>query len=241
MSQPPARILPVIVISQFAGTSLWFAGNAILKDLSMDMTLGAGALGWITSSVQLGFILGTLIFSFFGISDRYSARGLFLTFSVIGAIANGLIAGVESSFFWVLVLRFCVGFSLAGIYPIGMKIAAGWYKDGLGMALGFLVGALVLGTAFPHLLNYLGGSTNWRYIILMVSGLALTGGILLFILVPDGPHISSGSKFKPRSIAELFKINNFRSAANGYFGHMWELYAFWGFCAIDDCPLFIFY
>lgn len=41
----PVRILPVIVLSQLAGTSLWFASNAILPDLQREWGLGERAVG----------------------------------------------------------------------------------------------------------------------------------------------------------------------------------------------------
>jgi MFS family permease len=128
-----------------------------------------------------------------------------------------------------LMLRFATGFFLAGIYPVGMKIAAGWYREGLGRALGYLVGALVLGTAFPHLLRGVGAELPWQYVIAGVSLLAVCGGVLMLLLVPDGPHLPTGSKFNPRALAMIFRSQAFRASAFGYFGHMWELYTLWAF------------
>lgn len=230
--QIPKRILPVIVFSQFAGTSLWFAGNAILPDLQSSMNVGINDTGIVTSALQLGFISGTLIFAFFSISDRYSPRKLFLICSVLGAVFNLMIYFIADSLFSLLVLRFITGFFLTGIYPIGMKIAAGWYKKGLGNAIGLLVGALVLGTAFPHLIKSIGGSFPWEQVLFIVSAISFTGGILMYLLIPDGPYITSGTKFNPKAIISIFKHKNFRSAALGYFGHMWELYTFWAFVPI---------
>jgi len=225
----PARILPVIVFSQFAGTSLWFAGNAILIDLQNHWHFSHNAIGSITSSVQLGFIIGTLCFAFFAISDKYSPRKIFFLCSIFGAITNFLIYATTGGLYLLLSLRFLTGFSLAGIYPIGMKIASGWYQKTLGKAIGYLVGALVLGTAFPHLLKSIGGSLPWEMVVLAVSAIAVSGGVLMFVLVPDGPHIVKGTAFDPKALILVFKSRDFRSAAFGYFGHMWELYAFWAF------------
>jgi MFS family permease len=228
----PFRILPIIVFSQFAGTSLWFAGNAILGDLRAQWTIGAGAVGGITSAVQLGFIFGTLCFAFFAISDRFSPRKIFFACSIFGALSNLLIFAIPQSLYPLLGLRFVVGFFLAGIYPIGMKIAAGWYQKKLGNAIGLLVGALVLGTAFPHLLKSIGGSLPWEEVIYSVSFVSAVGGFLMLWLVPDGPHITKGTKFDPKASYLVFKPKGFRSAAFGYFGHMWELYTFWAFVPV---------
>lgn len=231
--KPPVWIIPVIVFSQFAGTSLWFAGNAVLKDLQAHLHLGSGqALGSITSSVQLGFISGTLVFAFFAISDKFSPRRIFLACALLGAVANIAILWLATNLWSLLLLRFITGFFLAGIYPIGMKIAAGWYQKSLGKAIGFLVGALVLGTAFPHFLKSIGGALSWQVVIQSVSIIAAVGGLAMYALVPDGPYISKGSGFNPRVLWQMFRTKDFRSAAFGYFGHMWELYTFWAFVPI---------
>ncbi len=232
MDQRPARILPVIVASQFAGTSLWFAGNAVLADLQRLWGLAPDALGYVTSAVQLGFICGTLVFAFLTIADRYSPRLVFLLCSLAGAASNLGVLAADGGLTPLLACRFATGFFLAGIYPVGMKIAAGWYKTGLGNALGFLVGALVLGTAFPHLLKALGQSWPWQHVLIGVSLIAAAGGGLMYLLVPDGPNLAKSPKFDPRALAAVFAVRNFRASAFGYFGHMWELYAFWVFVPV---------
>jgi MFS family permease len=228
MQTRPHRILPVIVASQFAGTSIWFAGNAVLGDLERDWGLAAGAVGHATSAVQLGFIAGTLVFAFFALSDRWPARAVFLACALLGAAANlGVLAG--SGLAALVGWRFATGFFLAGIYPVGMKIAAGWYREDLGKALGWLVGALVLGTAFPHLLKSLGQAWPWQSVLAAVSAVAALGGAAIYLLVPDGPYLTKGARFDPRALASVFRSPAFRASAFGYFGHMWELYAFWAF------------
>ena len=226
---PPRRILPVIIGSQFAGTSLWFAGNAVLADLQREWGLPAEALGYTTSAVQLGFILGTLAFAFFAVSDRVSPRIVFFVCSLAGAAANLGVYALAGGVWSLAAFRFLTGFFLAGIYPVGMKIASGWYRSDLGNALGFLVGALVVGTAFPHLLKGLGGALPWETVLVAVSAVAALGGVLMLLFVPDGPYLAGAAKFDPRALAVIFRSPRFRASAFGYFGHMWELYAFWAF------------
>ncbi len=229
MQSRPSRVLPVIIFSQFAGTSLWFAGNAVLDDLQRHWGLAGEALGYATSAVQLGFIAGTLTFAFFAVSDRWSPRNVFFLCSLAGALSNLGIYAFAEGFWSLLGFRFLTGFFLAGIYPVGMKIASGWYRSDLGNALGFLVGALVLGTAFPHLLKGLGQQFPWEAVMLSVSAVATLGGLLMLALVPDGPYLAKGAKFDPAALAAIFRSRRFRASAFGYFGHMWELYAFWAF------------
>ena len=232
VSQIPKRILPVIVFSQFAGTSLWFAGNAILPQLQTKLGISALMLGHITSAVQIGFILGTLLFAILNFADRFSPSRLFCICSGLGAAANLAIVFLPFQVTTLLLFRFITGLFLAGIYPVGMKIAADWHQKGLGKALGYLVGALVLGTAFPHLLKALTPAYSWTYILYGTSGFAVLGGCLLWLLVPDGPYRKRTQKINFKAAFFIFKDKVFRRAAIGYFGHMWELYTFWAFVPV---------
>ena len=157
---------------------------------------------------------------------------MFFFSALIGALFNLGVTWDGNGLLSLIFLRFFTGFFLAGIYPVGMKIAADYYEKGLGKSLGFLVGALVIGTAFPHLLKEMGGSYPWKAVLVATSGLGLLGGLLMLILVPNGPFRKPG---QPAEIAALFRIfenKKFRSVALGYFGHMWALYTFWAFVPV---------
>ena len=232
ISKPPLYTLPIIIFSQFAGTSLWFASNAILPELQSAIGLGPSALGPVTSSVQFGFIAGTLIFAIMSIADRFSPSKVFLACAIAGAAANLSILLWAKGLGALLTLRFLTGFFLAGIYPVGMKIAADWYGKGLGKALGYLVGALVLGTAFPHILRTLAQGMPWEAILWATSCIAVLGGVVLAWTVGDGPYRAPSPKFSWKAIPKIFAFKAFRGAAMGYFGHMWELYAFWAFVPV---------
>lgn len=226
----PARyILPVIVVSQFCCTSLWFAGNAVLPDLVREFGLSLNDVGHLTSAVQLGFISGTLLFAILTVADRFSPSRVFLVSALLGATCNLGAVWEGNGFGSLLGFRFFTGFFLAGIYPVGMKIASDYYDKKLGRSLGFLVGALVLGTAFPHLVKGLGTNLPWRYVILATSFIAALGGFLLWALIPDGPFRRRGGGPDFSGFLRIFSNKNFRAAAFGYFGHMWELYAYWAF------------
>lgn len=225
-------ILPVIVISQFCCTSLWFAGNGVISDLVINFNLRDTALGHLTAAVQIGFIVGTLSFAILTIADRISPSKVFFVCAVIGALFNLGIIYEGNSLSSLLSLRFLTGFFLAGIYPIGMKIAADYFKKGLGKSLGFLVGALVLGTAFPHLLKNLTETISWKSVLIATSSFAVFGGLLMWTLVPNGPYRKAGERLNLFAFSQVFKNAEFRSSAFGYFGHMWELYAFWAFVPI---------
>lgn len=222
-------VLPVIVLSQFLCTTLWFVGNAVMPEVGAAFGLDELFFAHQTSAVQLGFITGTLVFAILTIADRFSPSRVFFFSALTAALFNAGLLWESNGASSILFLRFVTGFFLAGIYPVGMKIAADYFDKGLGKSLGFLVGALVLGTAFPHLLRGYLVALNWKHIITTASCLAVTGGILIFMFVPDGPFRRQAGRIDWAVSRRIFGSPGFRSAAFGYFGHMWELYAFWSF------------
>jgi MFS family permease len=203
-----------------------------MDDLVNNFQLKASALGHVTSAVQFGFISGTLLFALLTIADRFSPSKVFLISALLAALFNAGVLWEDNSISSLLVLRFSTGFFLAGIYPVGMKIAADYYEKRLGKSLGYLVGALVVGTAFPHLLKGLTDTLPWKFVLISTSCLAVAGGLLMLILVPNGPYRKRSQKLDFSAFFKVFKDRNFRSAAFGYFGHMWELYAFWAFLPV---------
>ncbi len=219
----PRHILPTIALAQLGGTSLWFAANAIDADLQRDWSLAASVAGAVTSAVQAGFITGTLVYALLMIADRFSPRKVYLTSSLLAAAANAAVLVLPAAMLSMTATRFGIGFFLAGIYPVGMKIASGWYRQGLGGALGFLVGALILGTALPHAMRAWGTTLPWEGVILVLSALAVGGGLLMWFLVPDGPYLGRSGRINPSALAVVWRDPKVRASVFGYFGHMWEL------------------
>jgi predicted MFS family arabinose efflux permease len=223
---PTRFALPLIVLAEFCGTSLWFCGNVAVPELAAAWELPDAARGWLLMAVQLGFIVGTLGLSISGLADHFPANRIFAATAFAGAGLNVAFA-VSDSFPTALAFRFLVGLCLAGVYPIGMKLVVSWAPDRAGAALGWLVGALTLGTAAPFLVRGLGEAIPWRAAVYAASALAILGGLLVALL-GDGPAKKSGGRLGWGKVAEAFRRHGFRASALAYFGHMWELYAFWG-------------
>ena len=226
------HILPTIVIAQFCCTSLWFASNCVLNDLISTFDLSKSILGHLTSAVQFGFIIGTLTFAILTIADRYSPSLVFFVCAVLGALSNAGLLWEGHQAASILSMRFATGFFLAGIYPVGMKIAADYFDKGLGKSLGFLVGALVLGTGFPHIFKGIVQECHWELVIISTSIMAIVGGSLIYKFVPNGPYRKHGKAPDLSAFFKVFNNRKFRAPAFGYFGHMWELYAFWTFVPV---------
>ena len=220
--------VPIIVLAELFGTSLWFSANAAADDLARNWGLSVADVGALTSAVQLGFIGGTLFLSLSGLADRFAASRIFAICAVIGAASNAAFALAATALADAWGYRFLTGVALAGIYPVGMKLVVSWSPDRAGEALGWLVGMLTLGTALPHAVRAAGSVLPWTDVVLVSSGLALVAAMLVLSL-GDGPHLKAGGGARPGfgAVVKAFRIPAFRSAALGYFGHMWELYAFW--------------
>jgi len=210
-----------IVLSQFLSGSIWFAANIAYE-----------GQGFLLSAVQFGFILGTLFFAFLNISDRFSPARVFFLCSLLGSVFNLSGIFMEDYKVCLLLSRLLCGICLAGIYPVGMKIAASWYPETLAKALGLLVGALVLASGFPYLIKAFGWQGNVSVILITTSVLCLTGGIIQVFMVGDGPHLPKGSTFDMGVIKKVFNHPGFRAASFGYFGHMWELYAVFAYVPV---------
>lgn len=218
------HILPAVVFAQFAGTSVWFATNAVIADL--EASLGTtGLTVWLTSAVQVGFIVGSGLLAITRLADRVPTPKLFFVATLVAAASNAAVVWLDVG--GLLVARFVCGLALAGIYPVGMKAVAGWYQKGLGGALGWLVGALVLGTAFPHLLRASSTGAPLQAVIMGTSALAVLGGLIVRVAVPPGPYQSTSPAPELGAVFGLGRNPEYRAAALGYFGHMWELYTLW--------------
>jgi len=221
------RALVVVSVAVLLATSTWLAGTAALASLEQAWGLSVTQGVWLTMSTQLGFIVGTFVYSLLNIADVFNPRRVFFASALGAAACNGLFAGIAGSLAPALVLRFGTGVFLAGVYPVGMKIIASWFRTGLGWRLGVMVGALTVGTATPYLLRAVGAALDWRLPVAGSSVLAIVGGGLVLLFMGDGPFLRGRAAFDARMLVNVFRERRFRYTAFGYFGHMWELYAFW--------------
>lgn len=225
MSNP----VPVIVLAQLFGTSLWFSANSAADDLARAWGIGTAEIGTLTNAVQLGFIAGTLAFAITGLADRFPASRIFAVCAALGALGNAAFALLAAGMGSGVPLRFAVGLCLAGVYPLGMKLVVSWVPQRAGTALAWLVGMLTLGTALPHGIRLAGAGAGWQASVLVSSALALLAAALILKL-GDGPHLKRRHDAPPLRLGRVlytFAIRDFRASALGYFGHQWELYAFW--------------
>jgi MFS family permease len=228
-------VLILLSLAELLAMSVWFAGTAVLPQLMQAWRAELGLASWLTLAVQLGFVAGALLSAMFNLADVFHAPRLVVVSMIAAAAANAAFAfTATTSISGAIGFRFLTGVFLAGVYPPAMKILAGWFRQGRGLALGILIGALGIGSAIPHGLSALGTITaeNWRYVVLACSGQALLGAALVALFVHDGPFAAPLARFDITQVTEIFRNRRLALANFGYFGHMWELYSWWAWIAV---------
>jgi MFS family permease len=221
----------VLSLAELLALSLWFSASAVLPALRAEWQLGDGGSAGLTVTVQLGFIVGTLASALGNLPDVWSPRLIMAGSAVVGALANAVVALWVDGLPAALALRFVTGVAMAGAYPPAMKIMATWFREGRGLAIGILVGALTVGSATPWLIRGL-TTLPWRQTLLAASVLALASTVIVLVFVREGPHRFPAARFDVRMAAAVFRERGPRLACLGYFGHMWELYAMWAWIGL---------
>jgi MFS family permease len=225
------RALFLLSIAVLLAMSLWFTGTAVIPQITKLWHSGLALGAWLTIAVQIGFSLGAIAFAVFNIPDVFSPVKVFVVSALLAAAANAAFAYFAAQPLTAILLRGATGFFLAGVYPVAMKMIAGWFQRGRGLALGIMIGALTVGSAVPHAVNAI-GAIPWRGVVLLGSVQAAAGALIVAAGVRQGPFAMPQSRFDPAQIFEIVRNRPLRLANFGYLGHMWELYSMWGWIAV---------
>jgi MFS family permease len=223
------RSIALLMLAEVAAMSLWFISAAVLPDMLREAALSPVRQAALSSGVQFGFVAGALGSAVLGLADRFDPRRFFAASAVIAALVNAVLLIASPGGLVAIAARIATGALLAGVYPVGMKIAVGWGVKDRGLLVGALVGAVTLGSAAPHLLALIGGA-DWRISVAVASLIAGAGGLIV-LASGLGPHHALAARFNPRDISTAWTNRRVRLAFAGYLGHMWELYAMWAWIA----------
>ena len=214
-------------LAELLAMSVWFSASAVVPALTKIWGLDSAGQAWLTMAVQVGFVGGALGSALLNLADRIPAPRFFYASTFLAAILTALLPLLSHRLGLAVLLRFLTGLCLAGVYPVGMKIMATWTREDRGWGIGLLVGALTLGSAAPHLVNFLGGVSNWKLVLYSAAGLAGLGGLLALLFIREGPYRATMPKFDWKYASQVWREKEIALANLGYFGHMWELYAMW--------------
>lgn len=224
------RSLVILLLCQVGAMSVWFSSSAVVAIVKEAQGLSSLQATLLTSAVQAGFVAGTVTSALLSLADRFDPRRLFMLSALVAGAATACLVVLPPASAVAILLRFVTGVCMAGIYPVGMRLAATWAKGDLGLLIGLLVGALTFGSASPHLLAALGGS-NWRAIYGISACCALLSGVAI-LLCGVGPNMARATGIEWDALTGAWRKPALRLANLGYLGHMWELYAMWAWLAV---------
>ncbi len=219
------RVLGILAVAEMLGMTVWFAASALSTQYTARWSLLSSQAAWLTTTVQLGFVVGTALSAVFNLADVIPARRLFASCAAAGAAANALLLtapNFESALAW----RFLTGVALAGVYPPAMKMISTWFRVRRGLAVGTIVGALTVGKAVPYLVHALPGATI-ASVVLTASAGALIASVLVLFGYHDGPYPFVPRPFSWGLVMDVIGERRWRLATGGYLGHMFELYCCW--------------
>ncbi len=219
------RALAVLALVEILGMSVWFGANAVASQLALRWSLSSSEVGWLSTVVQIGFVLGTAVAALLNLADIIPSRRYLAGAATLAALAN-LALLVVPGYAGALVARTLTGVFLAGVYPPAMRMASTWFVRQRGMAIGVVVGALTVGKALPYLIHAWPGATP-RAVILLSSAAALVAAALVLAGYHDGPVEFPVRRFSPTLVVTVLRNARYRQAVGGYVGHMLELYACW--------------
>ncbi len=223
----PGRALALAGLAVVLSMTTWFSATAVVPELTRDWALGPSAAAWLTNGVQAGFVAGALVSSLLALADVWPLTRLMAGAALLAAAANAALL-LEPGVTGAVAARFVTGAALAGVYPPAMKFIATWFLRGRGLAMGTLVGALTLGSALPHLVRAAGAGLDWRVVVAVTSLAALASAAIFATALREGPHAFARGRVDLRQVGAILRNRPAMLANLGYFGHMWELYAMWG-------------
>jgi MFS family permease len=226
------RTIILLSLSVLFSMAVYFSASAVVPALTKLWSLDDGGRAWLTMSVQLGFVIGAALSALTNLSDILPAPRLMAVCGFLAALSTALIGWSANSFTVALILRLLTGVFLVGVYPVGMRIISTWTKEDRGLGIGMLVGALTIGSASPHLVNALGGVSDWKQVIYSAASLAALGGLIALAFIKEGPYRTSTPKFNWKYAGEVMRGRELVLANLGYLGHMWELFAMWAWIQV---------
>ena len=226
------RTILLLSLAELLGMAVWFSASAVVASLAEAWSLDGAGRAWLTMSVQAGFVIGAFGSALLNLADLIPAPRLIAVSSFLAAISTLLIPLLAEGLPLTLTLRVLTGIFLAGVYPVGMKIITTWTQKDRGLGIGLMVGALAIGSAFPHLINAFGGIRDWKLVMFWAAALAALGGLIALFFVREGPYRKPSPKFNWKYVGEVLRERDLVLANAGYLGHMWELYAMWAWIAV---------
>ncbi len=224
------RAIVILLLCEVGAMSVWFSSASVIAIIKQADAISALQQTLLTSAVQAGFVIGTIGSALLSLADRYDPRRLFSVSALAAGAATACLTCIAPASPTAVALRLCTGICMAGVYPVGMRLAVSWATGDVGLLIGLLVGALTFGSSSPHLLAALGGS-NWRAVYGSAAALSVLAGLAI-LGCELGPNLKRAARIDLSVLADAWRNPALRLANLGYLGHMWELYAMWAWLGL---------
>ena len=228
---PPGRwrLLALLAGAVLLSLVPWFSAASVAPLIAAEWRIGTLETALLTVAVQLGFAAGALAIAVSGAADVVPAHRLIAAGALLASAGNAAFALLAGDLLTALPLRALSGIGIAAVYPVAMKVLAGWFARERGLAVGVLIGAITLGSAAPHGIRALGAMADldWRSVVLAASASGLLAAALAWRGVREGPLTVPAARLSLRMARRALGEPSVWLANLGYLGHMWELYAMW--------------
>ena len=223
------RLLAVLAAAVLLSLVPWFSAASVAPLIADEWGIGALETALLTVAVQLGFAAGALAVAVSGAADVIPAHRLIAGGALLASAGNAAFALLATDLGTALPLRALSGAGIAAVYPVAMKVLAGWFARERGLAVGVLIGAITLGSAAPHAIRAVGGMAglDWRSVVLAASASGVLAALIAWHGVREGPLSVPAARLSLSMARRALGEPAVRLANLGYLGHMWELYAMW--------------
>jgi len=231
------KILAIMSIAIFLGYLPWYNYSAVVSYISAEFGFTSSDTGMILSSFQLGYVIIVVITG--RLADKIGPKKVIAWATLICGCSAVLFVFFAKGLMSVLFFRLLTGLSAGAMYVPGMSLLSNWFlPTERGKAVGAFTGAMAASYAGGYFIaSPLAAAYGWQAGMLATSLPVFLGAFMLFAFVKERPG-EADLKFDGKSGLSAFGAPIKPAPEGGfsgpilitsaYMGHMWELYAFWG-------------
>ena len=119
----------------------WFSAAAVAPLIAAEWRIDGLQTALLTVAVQVGFSIGALVLALTGAADVIPARQLIAIGALVAATAKATLGLLAVNLATALPLSALSGAGIAAVYPVALKVLAGWFTRRRGLAVGVLMAA----------------------------------------------------------------------------------------------------
>jgi predicted MFS family arabinose efflux permease len=214
------RIVAFVCAAEILGLAGFSLVPALLPQFIASWSLSNTEAGWLAGMMSGGYMLGVL--PLVALTDRISARAIFLVCSALSALSSFGIAlsdGLPSALVW----RGVAGIALAGMYMPGLRaLTDGMAGARRARAAAWYTSSFTLGSSLSFLLGQAGLLWDWHNAFLVSGALGIIGVLFAWFALPRTS--AEGRIERPRTMSGFRRVFANRDALVliiGYTATIW--------------------